>query len=437
MIVLAVAAMSVSITSCKGASRQEGRQPGATEREVALAVEEVDDEAMDVDAAEEVAVDAEEEVDTVVVDEKTPPMLPSFVRRQLPYADWEPTTVCTIGRRSYFTAYETFSRLHTLYDRDRILVADPTLRLDSFAHANEHKFYVSVVGDTRLVDFADRNSLQALDGLGRKLPGVTRFRLDTVAQVGQKDVFFGLEVDFPRPFVPHAERIGRWLAGKMMEPHAYERYSPSLDTYHIGYKKQADGHWHYEGNIYAHKRLARCASDVYFTLTRREQYGDEEEMPAFLFSVLSLRAGTVSDRFVSYRFFTHSYGGGAHGYYTERLTSFDPVNNREIDYDYLFKPGVEEEMLTILKEEARKTSQYKEWEPDIDQGIFITDRDGNRTGEYDFPRPGLTETGIVFSFQPYDISCFAAGAFHFTIPYERLRDLLTPAGRRCAGLDGQ
>ena len=42
--------------------------------------------------------------------------------------------------------------------------------------------------------------------------------------------------------------------------------------------------------------------------------------------------------------------------------------------------------------------------------------------KYDLlPRTGLTDKGVIFSFQPYNICGFAAGCFHFTIPYKDLK----------------
>ena len=64
-------------------------------------------------------------------------------------------------------------------------------------------------------------------------------------------------------------------------------------------------------------------------------------------------------------------------------------------------------------------------------GTSDADENGNPTGGYTFPQPGLSDEGVVFSFQPYAISCFAAGTFHFTIPYGKILHLLTPDGRRC------
>jgi hypothetical protein len=61
----------------------------------------------------------------------------------------------------------------------------------------------------------------------------------------------------------------------------------------------------------------------------------------------------------------------------------------------------------------------------------VKGEDEKPTGEIDLPQPGLSENGMVFSYQPYEISCFAAGTFHFTIPYERLVPYLTARAKWC------
>ena len=138
---------------------------------------------------------------------------------------------------------------------------------------------------------------------------------------------------------------------------------------------------------------------------------------------------------MTYQEYTHDYNGGAHGFYTERLVSYDHVHQQEIDCDYLFKPERMSDVLSILLDEAKKTQQYKEWEPNIMDYVTNQDEDGNETGGFTLPTPGLSEDGIVFSFQPYAISCFAAGTFHFTIPYSRIKHCLTTRGKWCVGLN--
>jgi len=53
-----------------------------------------------------------------------------------------------------------------------------------------------------------------------------------------------------------------------------------------------------------------------------------------------------------YPSFTHDYNGGAHGYYKERLLSFDHVRKQEIDFNCLFKDGSMEDILVLLKKES-------------------------------------------------------------------------------------
>lgn len=37
-----------------------------------------------------------------------------------------------------------------------------------------------------------------------------------------------------------------------------------------------------------------------------------------------------------------------------------------------------------------------------------------------YPRPALTNQGVVFSYQPYEKGSFAEGILHFVIPYSNL-----------------
>ena len=132
--------------------------------------------------------------------------------------------------------------------------------------------------------------------------------------------------------------------------------------------------------------------------------------------------------------FTHEYDGGVHGYYTERLVSFDHIHKQEIDNKYLFIDNSIDSIVGLLMDEAKKTPHYWEWKPDIKRHVFVTDEHDNPTGEIRLPQPGLAEDGLVFSFQPYEISCFAAGTFHFTIPYNRLRPYLSDKAKWCLNM---
>lgn len=366
-----------------------------------------------------------------------PTAIPSFVKKVLVDADWLEGTVCVIGGKTYYRAYENYERMQVLYNEDKILVADPTLRIEPFASDCDHKFYVSVADQTQLVDFTNPNSLQALNNFSHELSSVIRYRHDTIVGVGKigKDILYSMEVDFPKPSVQHADKIGRWLANKIIGSQAHEEEVPKHNAFYIGYTKQSNGVRTYKGNVHDHKKIAQCVSNVYFAKVKAEWGTDEDYYPPSLSSILNLRARMFNKRFVTYQSYTYDDNGGAHAFYTEKLMSFDHVHNREIDFGYLFKPNSEKEVLDILLKEAQKTRQYKEWNPNIEEYVIDTDEDEKPTGGYNFPQPGLSEEGIVFSFQPYAIHGFAAGIFHFTIPYEKIKHCLTATGSWCIGLD--
>ena len=134
---------------------------------------------------------------------------------------------------------------------------------------------------------------------------------------------------------------------------------------------------------------------------------------------------------MTYTKFSMKYEGGLHGNYSERFISYDYVHKQEIDFDYLFRVGSKADVAKILLEEVQKSPRYKEWNPDVKSEVIVKDGEGHPMGKFKLPQPGLTKEGVVFSFQPYSISCFAAGVFHFTIPYERLAPYLTERAKWC------
>lgn len=209
-------------------------------------------------------------------------------------------------------------------------------------------------------------------------------------------VRFSFSVDFPDSSVAYAKEIREWLCKKSIE-------TLTLD--------EAD-----QRKIINDNQLERYVSGLYFS-SKKEEYGNlEEEHPATEFFELTLQSVKYSSRYVTYQELTHEYGGGAHGYYTERFISYDFVHNQEIDFQYLFKEGCEGQILKLLKDEARKDPHYQEWKPKLCLSHF-----------------GLSSKGVVFSFQPYEISCFVAGTFHFVVPYQRLRPYLSDKAKWCLG----
>lgn len=359
--------------------------------------------------------------------------IPACVKRLLDYADWWADTICVVDGTAYYWAYEDYGRCNVIFNKDKVLLAAPILCIDSFAPGCDTKFYVSNAGKSVLVDFSDKKTLERLNSLSRLLPSFTRYRKDSIAGFG-RTVFYSFAVDFPNTSIPHSNSIRKWLVKVVERSQSLDENIPDVSSLYIGYSKRPYGGWTYSGSISDNRQVARFATNLYFAIKKGEYGTNQEDYPSTLFADLNLQAMVYNKRYVTYQEYTHDYNGGAHGFYTERLVSYDHVYQQEIDYDYLFKPDCKDEVLTILLDEAKKTPQYKEWEPNIMYYVKNQDEDGNGTGELVLPTPGLSEEGVVFSFQPYSISCFAAGPFHFTIPYSRVKQYLTTRGKWCVGL---
>lgn len=339
-------------------------------------------------------IQEEEPVETVIDCTVTyhyePPVIPSFVENLLENAEWGAETICVANGKAYMLASETYGRLRVIYDDKRVLVADPALSVGSIEDdSRDSKYHVWVMDKSRVVDFSDANSLKGLKSLSRQLPAFWMHRKDSIIKGGQT-VFYGLGVDYPRSMVSHANRIKKWVAKKIVESNYMGLLSPS------------------------------DSDDVFF--------------PSPIFSTLSLQARYMNHRFVTYQQFTFDYAGGAHGYYTERLLSYDYVHGREINFNYLFLLQYKKQLLDVLLEIAHQHPLYEKRLADIMEYAEVRDDDGKATGEIRFPQPGLSEDGVVFSFQPYEICCFAAGVFHFTIPYKKVAPFLTERGKWCLGV---
>ena len=343
-------------------------------------------------------------------------------------------TICIIdGKVFYYGVGETVVGTNMIFDKDKVWLDAPALTVFPYSDTSSYSFYVCTPFKCLLIDFSDEYSLAQLSSLTKVLPS---FERNTQSFVTEDSIaWYDFEVDFPTSSVANAKAIRKWLVRKIAESNRNDADLPFLTAIYINYRKGPEGVWEYVDDLTNDQQITQFAADVYFAIIESD-YGDLEEefIPTGLSRTLNMQAKMCNKRFVTYQECTFDYSGGAHGYYTEKLLSFDHVNNLEIDNSYLFKPGCEEELVNILVEEALKSPNYQVSETSIRSGVANLDEEGNPIGGYTFPRPGLSEEGVVFSFQPYEISCFADGTFHFVIPYERLKHLLTDRAKWCIGI---
>lgn len=133
-------------------------------------------------------------------------------------------------------------------------------------------------------------------------------------------------------------------------------------------------------------------------------------------------------QYVTYRFYTYYYTMGAHGFMEEYYLTFDNENGRILGYNDIFGANGFKKVLDLLEQEI--TAQKKEFmnfDGVYSASLEMDELESNASeiqkevydGAY-YPRPALTNQGVVFSYQPYEKGSFAEGILHFVIPYSKL-----------------
>jgi len=118
--------------------------------------------------------------------------------------------------------------------------------------------------------------------------------------------------------------------------------------------------------------------------------------------------------------------GGAHGLETRNYYNFDLKTGKLIAEKDLFKPNYVSELSELIKkrivEESKEIKDSKDTEPilSLEDTDFWTDSIKPNGNFY------ITDEGINYVFNPYEIAPYYMGQTEVTIPYNRLKEVLKP-----------
>ncbi|MBQ9640185.1 MAG: DUF3298 domain-containing protein [Bacteroidaceae bacterium] len=349
--------------------------------------------------------------------------IPPRVAALLDSTDWMADTLCCAKGKPYFFANDGYARTIIIFDKYKALVEDPTLVARPLSKT---KFQVRTVAKTVTVDFAKPKTIYRLGLLSQQLPSFTRYRRD-IYDKANSSIMFGFCVDFPSDTLPGSSQIKSWLLDVIDTT-----TDPNVEVFDT--KLPQTRKTQFQGDVNKHSAAARHFANRYFR-SKHAEYEDNDFMPA-LFCDIDMRAVVSTERFVTYQKYAHNYEGGIHGFYVEMLISYDPVHEQEIDWDYLFLPQSRSKVWGLIVSTAKNDPHFVESKGKLStkeaRRYFLEkDENGNLTARYISVDLGLGPDGVVFSFQPYSICCFAAGTFHFTVPYEKLEPYLTDQAKWC------
>ena len=122
----------------------------------------------------------------------------------------------------------------------------------------------------------------------------------------------------------------------------------------------------------------------------------------------------ADDRVVSVKISNEGYIGGAHGFYDERLFSFDTTTGKALSWDDLVGQGSRYPLLRVAEAEFRKVRN-------------VSIRESLRDAGFEFPEGiefalsanfAITQEGIRLHYNPYEIAPYFMGPTDLVIPPE-------------------
>lgn len=161
-------------------------------------------------------------------------------------------------------------------------------------------------------------------------------------------------------------------------------------------------------------------------------------------ATLAIRPHIANKRFVTFSKYEYEREGIGHGMYTETFHTFDMKNGKELRNKDIFKDQSLDNVKMKLFEVMAKDHKWHDGPvlPADIEGLIDawyspspihegTEREKpERDVKFELRDGALTNSGVLFSFQPYEIDGWAAGAYHFIVPYKNLMPYLTPEAKK-------
>lgn len=177
--------------------------------------------------------------------------------------------------------------------------------------------------------------------------------------------------------------------------------------------------------------IKRNGEYMYGVLMERAGDVDPEEVNGlFLYKMVNKVCET--NTYVTFLATTSEYTGGLHGIGFTSGHTFSKVDGRMFGYKMM--KDTDSKAFNALIKHGLKTFFSKEGEdPEAMSDQDLLDElvsYGGPIDELPLPEtePYLTEKGVTFIYQPYEISYYAAGKPEFTIPFEAVKPFLTTQG---------
>jgi len=130
-----------------------------------------------------------------------------------------------------------------------------------------------------------------------------------------------------------------------------------------------------------------------------------EEYPQYFEINMNGLVVSIIDSILNYKTSGYVYQGGAHGYGFETYYVFDLKKMTRLKFDDIFKPDTKPKIANLLFEKDNKEHKLEDFEKNIGN-IYMTNK------------------GVGFFFNPYQLDCYACGTFNYFLDFTELQGLL-------------
>lgn len=117
--------------------------------------------------------------------------------------------------------------------------------------------------------------------------------------------------------------------------------------------------------------------------------------------------------------FTYLYSGGAHGNYSTRFISVDLAGKKQLQLSDVLTPTGQKQLVPLLAKALR--SQFSLKPTDALSEVLFENKIAPNNNFY------VTQKGIGFVYNPYEIAAYALGEINLFVPFKSLQNGLQPA----------
>lgn len=334
---------------------------------------------------------------------------------------------------------------------DMIYVGDD--RMLSYDSIGSETLKLSPITKNLVVNLGDPAASAKIRDFMQPIDGFTRFQktyeecLDSVVyeddEVWKYMGDFTFTVDYPDSCVENREKNNRFICDLTGIPENEKAKIPGLPAFYAGFKPTKYYRAIYSGNSNDIKALSNFLAHKIFENWIR---GGELDIGSSG-AALTIKPHIANTNFVTFGKYEYEREGTGHGMYTETFHTLDLKSGRELRNRDIFKSNSFDKVKSKLFEAMTKDPHYLAWHEGLEDPNEIEEmiegwqspspilegtewEEPKRDFKFELPDGALTDSGVVFSFQPYEIDCWAAGAYHFIVPYKELMPYMTSETKR-------